>query len=733
MEGGRNRRGTAEPRGQSATRRGRVRHSAVSAWVTLVIGTAILGGIATLAETELDARERSLQQAWADDAAHTVQDGLQRILGHLHALATFLGTHPQLGRGDFRDFARPTLDLHLEHKAMRLIALEWLPKVTDEQRRDIETWAREQGVPDLRILERRGVNDLTTSATRAVYFPILYQEPLEGRRSMIGFDYHSEPERVAAMRRAAASGRMSVSGRIELYRADGDYGFVVVAPVYAGKSWPRADDGDEWSAIAGFAGAVIAATALADHIVDTVDAPPGASQVRIYDVGSEARIYPSADDGGGRSGEWVSAEVRVADRYFRIAAPVSLPAVHAETLVVLILGLLLVLALAFRDWQRERLTGELRFAASGLREAEGAAQTAKTYYQSLLETAPEAIVVLDPEDQTFVEVNGQAQALTGLPRHELLGAHPRVLSARKQPQGEDVDTLVDRYLASAAAGENPVLEWIVERSDGKQIPCEVRLSLLSVGDRKLVRASLLDITEKKIIEHKQQWMLEQLRSLSQRMEREREQDRKEISSLIHDRIGQLITAVKLSLGRVRKRLAADHGADGEVAARLTEIDGLMTELLDVSREIARDLRPALLDAGGFTEAIADEVAAWSDRTGIDTETSLAEVGRVPDSIALGLFRSLQEFLNNVARHADANRVMVWLKREGDRLTLSVHDDGRGFDTSDLDRQRSFGLFLVRERAGELGGQLSITSRPETGTLITLSVPLTQRPRSVGSR
>ena len=77
----------------------------------------------------------------------------------------------------------------------------------------------------------------------------------------------------------------------------------------------------------------------------------------------------------------------------------------------------------------------------------------------------------------------------------------------------------------------------------------------------------------------------------------------------------------------------------------------------------------------------------------------------------------------MARHAGASRVMVWLKRDDERLILSVHDDGSGFDVDALEDRRSFGLFLVRERAAELGGELGITSRPETGTLITLVVPL----------
>lgn len=725
MRRGRSKRAAGEPRGKATDRREPGRSLFVSVWVTLGIGLALLSAAAVLLDQELDARERARYQAWTDNAAHAAQDGLERIASHLQGLATLFTIHPELSRDDFRDFTRPTLDLHLEHRAMRLLALEWLPKVSGGEPRDLAAWGKAQGVPDFRILERSSVDELTASTSRDVHFPILFQQPLVGRRSMIGFDYRSEPVRVDAMRRAAASGRMAASGRIALYRAEGNYGLAILAPVYDGTNWPVLGNRGEWDKVAGFAAAVVNGSAIADYIVNTVEAPSVLPGFRIYDVAGAAReelLYPAGADGTPMTGELARADVRLANRYLGIAAPLVLPAVHTETLMFIAVGLLIVLALAFRDWQRERLTADLRSTAAGLQQAERESQTAQSYYRALLETAPEAVVVLEPESQRVVEVNQQAVALIGMSRGDLAGVHPRAISARKQPGG-DVDTLVGRYMASAMAGEHPVLEWIIERADGRKIPCEVRLSLLRDGDRGLVRASLIDITEKKITEQRQAWMLEQLRSLSQRMERDREQDRKEISAVIHDRIGQLITAVKLSLGRARKRLGSDESADGELAARLAEIDGLTTELLNASREIARELRPTLLDAGGFTEAVADEVAGWSERTGIVTETSLAEVGRVPDRIALALFRSLQEFLNNVARHAGASRVMVWLKRDDERLILSVHDDGSGFDVDALEDRRSFGLFLVRERAAELGGELGITSRPETGTLITLVVPL----------
>lgn len=725
MRGGRDTRAADEPRRKRSIGR-QTGGRPIGAWMTLVIGLAVTGAAAILVESEVAERDRALHAAVTDSAADILQDGLQVISGRLQALAAAITIDPDFTHDDFRAVTRAAMDAHLQQGAMPLIAIEWLPKIDAEQYSDVAAWAGARGVQDFRILERAGTHDLVVSERREVHFPILFQQPLVGRRSMIGFDYQSEPVRVDAMRRAAASARVAVSGPIDLYRAERDYGLALVLPVYETARWsgPRTDS--DWEAVAGFAAVVVAASAMADHIVQSVDALESVSEIRIHESGGntgDERVYPYRVVATDVADDWQHAEVRVADRYFRVGTFLALPPVHGETLMVAALGLLLSLALCFRERQREGAVAELRGMGTHLRQTEQEARRAKKFYVALMETAPEGVVVMDGEQQIVVEANDQACRLTGLTREQLLGVHPRAISAAEQPAGADVDTLVERYTESALAGERPVIEWIIERPDGRRVACEVRLSRLPDSDRGLVRASLIDITDRKVSEEKQRWMLEQLRRLTQRADRQREADRKEVAALIHDRIGQLITAMKLTLGQARKRLGADEATDGQVATRLAEVDGLADELLETARRIARELRPTLLDAGGLSEVMAEEVVRWSERTGITAETSLPEVANVPDETALALFRSLQEFLNNVARHADANRVMVWLKRDEGRLILSVHDDGHGFDTTKLDERESLGLFLVRERAAELGGQLRVTSRAETGTLVTLTLPL----------
>ena len=121
-------------------------------------------------------------------------------------------------------------------------------------------------------------------------------------------------------------------------------------------------------------------------------------------------------------------------------------------------------------------------------------------YRTLVEHAPEAIVVLDPDGGHFVDVNENAIRLFGLPRAALLALGPLELSAPVQLDGRSSAEAAPAYIAAAVCGETPVFEWVHRDADGWDITCEVRLVRLRSGERWLVRGSILDIGERKRIE-----------------------------------------------------------------------------------------------------------------------------------------------------------------------------------------------------------------------------------------
>jgi signal transduction histidine kinase len=152
-----------------------------------------------------------------------------------------------------------------------------------------------------------------------------------------------------------------------------------------------------------------------------------------------------------------------------------------------------------------------------------------------------------------------------------------------------------------------------------------------------------------------------------------------------------------------------------------------TELADsiIARvqEIAADLRPAMLDKLGLSAALHYESRRFQERTGVLCEARLPEAElNLPTEVSTMLFRIFQECLTNIARHAQATRVEVELKREGGWVALRVEDNGRGLAEAALANPESLGLLGMKERAALLGGEIAFYGGAEGGTIVNVSVP-----------
>jgi two-component system, NarL family, sensor histidine kinase UhpB len=198
-----------------------------------------------------------------------------------------------------------------------------------------------------------------------------------------------------------------------------------------------------------------------------------------------------------------------------------------------------------------------------------------------------------------------------------------------------------------------------------------------------------------------------------------EQERARIARDLHDEVNQSLTGLLLRLEAVRE--AAPPELEGELAETKALANQAMTELLS----LARQLRPTALDDLGLAAATAGQV----ERLGRgEIETTLATEGDFADLDAdaqLVVYRVAQEALSNAARHSGAERVEVALRRRGDGgVELDVSDDGRGFAFDES--EGGLGIAGMRERALLIGGELTIESRPGSGTSVHLAVEGDQR-------
>ena len=192
-----------------------------------------------------------------------------------------------------------------------------------------------------------------------------------------------------------------------------------------------------------------------------------------------------------------------------------------------------------------------------------------------------------------------------------------------------------------------------------------------------------------------------------------ENERKRVSQELHDGIGQALTALQLGLGRIEAN--AESPGAREAAASLRDLS--VNTLIEI-RELARDLRPGMLDEMGLVPTLRNYVKAFVERTGVPVELSVTGLsGRLPPELEVTIFRIVQEGLANMARHAGAEHAWVSLGLVDGTLIATVRDDGMGFDVAATrgEQGRSLGLSGMEERCRFSDGSLSIESAPGAGT------------------
>jgi signal transduction histidine kinase len=199
-----------------------------------------------------------------------------------------------------------------------------------------------------------------------------------------------------------------------------------------------------------------------------------------------------------------------------------------------------------------------------------------------------------------------------------------------------------------------------------------------------------------------------------------EEERQRIARELHDGIVPFLASLNICLHMAGKRL------DREDHPLASEIRELAEQAQANSRDIRRllhDLRPATLDELGLVPALRQHLARCEREHSLVVAFVADEGERLPPAMETALFRIVQEAVNNVLRHAQAQRVGVTLNRDGTHVRLQIVDDGQGFDIHLPRSGRHVGLWSMRERVEQLGGQFEVRSAPGQGTAVSAVVPL----------
>ncbi len=210
---------------------------------------------------------------------------------------------------------------------------------------------------------------------------------------------------------------------------------------------------------------------------------------------------------------------------------------------------------------------------------------------------------------------------------------------------------------------------------------------------------------------------QRVHELAQHLQTSVELERAAIAREIHDDVGGSLTALKFDLAWI-----ARHSDSPEVLARVNSALETVSHAIEASQRVMHNLRPAILEQG-LIAALQWMTSRFERRTGITCEfRSRHEHLRLPAGVPLVAYRTAQEALTNVSKHAQASQVHIDLSLAGGVLSLEISDNGRGLSHEDLAKARSFGIRGLHERAGTVGGWVDLSSGPG-GTTLILSVPL----------
>lgn len=214
----------------------------------------------------------------------------------------------------------------------------------------------------------------------------------------------------------------------------------------------------------------------------------------------------------------------------------------------------------------------------------------------------------------------------------------------------------------------------------------------------------------------------ELSELARHLQTVREDERSRLARDLHDELGGLLTAAKLDVARVRKRLP---GATQEVTERIDHLAQSLDAGIALKRRIIEDLRPSSLTHFGLKRTLEIQCEEFHKLSGVHVEASIADL-ELSDDRELAIYRFVQEALTNVAKYAQARTVWITLEKVGSDAQIRVQDDGVGFDPERI-RPNAHGLAGMRFRVKSFGGQWLMQSAPGQGSLLQARIPLTEAP------
>lgn len=353
----------------------------------------------------------------------------------------------------------------------------------------------------------------------------------------------------------------------------------------------------------------------------------------------------------------------------------------------------------------------------------------KTQFRQFFESSPDALLVVDSVGR-IRQANAQAESLFGYRREQVAGEFAQTLFPGQQMTWSPPPGSADR---PQPKGRH--LELVGRRSDRTQFPADVAVIPIQTAEGPETLVSIKDLSEAQRAQFALELGLDVVRSAEQdeqalldHLIHALEHERARIAADIHDDTIQILSAANLRLQQLRHRL--EDPAELEILDKLEDTVSLALGRL---RQLIFDLRPSALEQGSVAAAVQAYLEEMRSDTGIDYRVEGSCRADIPVATSMLIYRTVQEALVNVRKHARAKTVCVQFRDVSDGCLTRISDDGVGYSPAEVEQQPGhLGLTLMRERAEFAGGWSRIESSPGGGTVVEFWVPLDNPPEQPGA-
>jgi len=364
-----------------------------------------------------------------------------------------------------------------------------------------------------------------------------------------------------------------------------------------------------------------------------------------------------------------------------------------------------------RTIELSRVNAELKGEVQDHMRDGAALRESENKYTCLVETTLTGLYIVQGDhivfcNNRFAEIFGYTQEeVSSLNMQQLFSADEIPADAALNGQIGDTEWTSDERIVRGIT------------RDGMSIWLQRNLTRVDCLNESMMLGNVIDVTVQKNTEDALRLSQQELQILSEKLIQAQELERKRIASELHDSVGQRITAIKFGLENTLMEYKSTLPKSS-----MLYLQGAIENLRDTVeevRKISMNLRPSMLDDLGLQATITwftREFKSLFPAISVDTKIDIKE-NDLSDTLKVVIFRVIQESLNNISKHAQANTVSIELLTAGDRLILSVKDDGKGFPLDSIYTGQGFGLSSMRERVKLTAGQLAVESANGAGTVV----------------